>query len=165
MEKYACKTRIFSGAGAVNALKELGAERLFLVSDPFFEKNGTAQSIASKAGTAEYEIYSGVMPDPTVEQVAKGTAMLKTFAPDTVVALGGGISAFTQNAPNLLRICFILLTAVGLHIGGGGDSPAVPDVVYFIAIGKLGVQLCLRNHSGLVIHRVYSSTYYLNMKS
>ena len=90
MEKYACKTKIISGAGAVAALKESDSKRLFMVSDPFFEKNGTADRIAAQSGAEKYQIYSGITPDPTVEQVAKGTAVLKAFAPDMVVALGGG---------------------------------------------------------------------------
>ena len=46
MEQFECKTKIISGPGAVSALAELGAKRLFLVTDPYFAKNGTAERIA-----------------------------------------------------------------------------------------------------------------------
>ena len=90
MEEYSCKTKIISGAGALDALKTVGSQRLLIVSDPFFEKNGTAGRLAALSGAPDTKVYSGVAPDPTAEQVAKGTAVLQEFGPDTVVALGGG---------------------------------------------------------------------------
>lgn len=36
------------------------------------------------------EIFDQVTPDPTAELIARGTARLKAFQPDLVVALGGG---------------------------------------------------------------------------
>ena len=90
MEKFSCKTTIYSGSGAVSALKDLGAKRLFLVTDPFFTQNGTAQKIAAAAKAEQTEIFDGVQPDPTVALAAEGTARLKAFQPDLLVALGGG---------------------------------------------------------------------------
>ena len=49
MERFSCKTMIISGPGAISALGDLGSKRLFLVTDPFFAKNGTAQRIAAAA--------------------------------------------------------------------------------------------------------------------
>ena len=43
MEEFQCKTTIYSGPGAVSALAGMGGQRLMLVTDPFFMKNGTAQ--------------------------------------------------------------------------------------------------------------------------
>ena len=90
MEVFSCKTKIISGAGAIGALAEFGAKRVFLVTDPFFAKNGTAQKVAVAANAEETEIFDGVQPDPTVELAAEGTAKLKAFGPDMIVALGGG---------------------------------------------------------------------------
>ena len=50
MEEFSCKTKIISGPGAVAALGNLGAKRLFLVTDPYFMKNGMARQVAEKAG-------------------------------------------------------------------------------------------------------------------
>ena len=52
MEEFQCKTTIYSGPGAVSALAGMGGERLMLVTDPFFMKNGTAQRIARTAKCA-----------------------------------------------------------------------------------------------------------------
>ena len=90
MEQFSCRTKIVSGAGAVSALKELGAKRLFLVSDPFFVKNGLAQKVIEASGCGVSEIFDKVVPDPGVELAAEGTARLKAFDPDLLVALGGG---------------------------------------------------------------------------
>ncbi|MDD5954680.1 MAG: iron-containing alcohol dehydrogenase [Firmicutes bacterium] len=82
--------KIVSGPGAVRRLADFGARRLFLVSDPFFYENGVAQRIAEASRAEEVEIFHEVKPDPTVELAAEGTAKLKAFNPDLIVALGGG---------------------------------------------------------------------------
>lgn len=90
MEEFSCKTKLISGAGTVSRLGTLGGKRLFLVTDPFFAKNGTAQSVAEAAKCQQVEVFDRVQPDPTVELAAEGTARLRAFGPDLVVALGGG---------------------------------------------------------------------------
>ena len=90
MEQFECKTKILSGPGAVSALAGLGAKRLFLGTDPYFAKNGTAARVAQTAKAAETEIFDKVVPDPTVELAAEGTARVRAFQPDVMVALGGG---------------------------------------------------------------------------
>ena len=121
MEKYSCKTKIISGAGSVSVLKELGCKRLFLVSDPFFAKNGTAENIAGKAGAEAFQIYSEVTPDPTVEQVARGTAQLKAFAPDTVVALGGGSAMDCAKAMVFFSGLSVRFVAIPTTSGSGSE--------------------------------------------
>ncbi len=90
MERYECKTRLISGPGALSTLAELNVKRLLLVTDPFFAKNGTAERVAKLAGAAETEIFDRVVPDPSVELAAEGTARVRAFKPDVMVALGGG---------------------------------------------------------------------------
>ena len=90
MEEFSCKTKLICGSGAVSRLADFQAKRLFLVSDPFFVKNGTAQKIADGAKCSAVEIFDKIQPDPTVELAAEGTAKLREFGPDLVVALGGG---------------------------------------------------------------------------
>lgn len=90
MEKFSCRTTIISGTGAISALAEMEGTRLFLVTDPFFMKNGTAQRVADAAKCRETAFFDKVQPDPSVELAAEGTARLKEFGPDLLVALGGG---------------------------------------------------------------------------
>ena len=89
MKEFFCGTKIIVGSGAVAALKGLGAQRVLLVTDPFFARNGTAQRIGAVTG-AQTEIFDKVAPDPSVELAAEGTAKVKQWNPDAIVALGGG---------------------------------------------------------------------------
>ena len=59
-----------------------------MVADPFF-KDGIARKLG-KASGAQVEYFFDVEPDPTVTLAAKGAALVKSFQPDVVVALGGG---------------------------------------------------------------------------
>ena len=90
MEQFSCKTTIISGAGAVAALEKIAVKRLLLVTDSYFMNNGTAKRVAEAAKAETVCFFDQVKPDPTVELAAEGTAKLKEFQPDTVVALGGG---------------------------------------------------------------------------
>ena len=90
METFYGGTKIVAGTGAVSELKNLGIRRLFLVTDPYFAENGMAHRIAQIAGAEAVEIFQDVQPDPTVTLAAAGTARVKAFAPDGIVALGGG---------------------------------------------------------------------------
>ncbi len=90
MECFSCKTKIYSGPGAISALANMGARKLFLVTDPYFTQNGLAQKVAAAAKCSQTEIFDQVKPDPTVELAAQGTARLKEFGADLLVALGGG---------------------------------------------------------------------------
>ena len=90
MEEFDCRTRIVSGTGTVRRLENFRAKGLFLVTDPYFYENGTAAQVAAKACAQQVEYFSKVKPDPTVELAAEGTALVRSFQPDGVVALGGG---------------------------------------------------------------------------
>ena len=89
MEQFSCKTRIVSGPGSTSCLRQLGSQRLMMVTDPFFYKNGTAQRIADGAAR-EVVYFHEITPDPSVSLAARGTQAVLDFQPDTLVALGGG---------------------------------------------------------------------------
>ena len=90
MKEFYSGTRIIAGSGAVRELKNLGIKRLFLVTDPFFVESGVAHRIAAGAQAQAVEIFQDVRPDPSVALVAEGTVRVEAFAPDGIVALGGG---------------------------------------------------------------------------
>ena len=90
MKEFRCRTRIVCGSGSASALRELGAKRLLLVTDPYFEQNGTAKRIGALSGAEKVEIFSGVRPDPSVALAAEGATRVQAFKPDLMVALGGG---------------------------------------------------------------------------
>lgn len=88
--EFTCNTRIVMGTGTISALKELQIKRLLLVTDPYFVKTGKAQQVLEAAGAEENRIFDRVEPDPSVALAAEGTALVKEFKPDVLVALGGG---------------------------------------------------------------------------
>ena len=90
MNRYKSDTQIISGQGALSELKTFGIRRLLLVTDPYFFENGTAAQVAAKTNAQQVEYFSKVKPDPSVELAAEGTALVRSFQPDGVVALGGG---------------------------------------------------------------------------
>ena len=121
MEDFSCKTRIVSGPGAVTALGELGAKRLFLVTDPYFMKNGMAQKVAGLTKAAETAYFDKVQPDPTVELAAEGTARMKDFQPDLVVALGGGSAMDCGKAMAYFAKGKYTLAAIPTTSGSGSE--------------------------------------------
>ena len=121
MEEFHPGTRIVSGSGAVSALGTLGARRLFLVTDPYFAKNGTAEKIARASGAETVEIFDRVQPDPGVELAAAGTAVFQKFQPDLTVALGGGSALDLGTAIRYFAKSPIPLAAVPTTSGSGSE--------------------------------------------
>ena len=90
MESFSCETVIISGRDAAEEVKRWKPQRLLVVADPYFYENGTAERIARASGASQVRYFTEVLPDPTVELAARGTAVVREFSPDVVAALGGG---------------------------------------------------------------------------
>ena len=84
IEKFG-KTVFCTKAEAEKALEEMECRRVFLVTDPFFLKNGWAERVLKAAGAAEYEIFDNVTPDPSVTLAAEGAARVKDFRPELII--------------------------------------------------------------------------------
>ena len=121
MDEFECRTKIISGPGAVESLKGFHAKRLFLVTDPFFYKNGTADRVAQAAGAERTEIFHDVKPDPTVELAAEGTARLRAFEADLIVALGGGSAMDCAKAMAIFSKGDAKLIAIPTTSGSGSE--------------------------------------------
>ena len=121
MEVFSCKTKIICGSGAVQALGTLGAKRLFLVTDPFFMKNGWAQKVAQAAKCEAVEVFDRVEPDPSVALAAEGTARLKEFGGDLIVALGGGSAMDCAKAIAYFAKSDAKLAAIPTTSGSGSE--------------------------------------------
>ncbi len=112
MEQFCVRTQVVSGADSLALLGQLGCQRLLIVADPYFVENGWISRILQAAGVTQSRVFDRVVADPTVELAAEGTKVLQEFAPDTVVALGGGSAIdlakamvhFSGLAPKLVAI-------------------------------------------------------------
>ena len=121
MEQFSCKTRIVSGPGSVAQLKELKSERLLLVTDPYFAQSGTAARLMELSGAAHTRLFDKVQPDPSVELAAEGTAVVREFQPDTVVALGGGSAMDCAKAMVYFAGEKVRLVAIPTTSGSGSE--------------------------------------------
>ena len=121
VDEFDCRTKVISGPGALGHLAGFGAKRLFLVTDPFFYQNGTAARVAAEAGAEQVEIFADVKPDPTVELAAEGTAKLRAFGPDLIVALGGGSAMDCAKAMAYFAKGDAKLVAIPTTSGSGSE--------------------------------------------
>ena len=78
---------------ALDELKNvMGKKRAFIVTDSFLYKNGYTKPITDKLDEMGivHATFFDVAPDPTLACAKEGTTQLRAFAPDTIIALGGG---------------------------------------------------------------------------
>ena len=119
MKEFSCETKIIMGTGVVSAIEKQKFERLMVVSDPFFAKNGWAERLGNLA--KKHEIFDKVAPDPSVSLVAEGTARVQAFQPDGIVALGGGSAMDCAKAMAYFSGMDIPLIAVPTTSGSGSE--------------------------------------------
>ncbi len=78
---------------ALDELKSvMGKKRAFIVTDNFLFANGYTKPICDKLdemGVAHATFFD-VAPDPTLACAIEGAKQMTAFAPDTIIALGGG---------------------------------------------------------------------------
>ncbi len=78
---------------ALDELKTvMGKKRAFIVTDSFLYKNGYTKPITDKLDEMGivHETFFDVKPDPTLSCAKKGAALMTSFQPDCIIALGGG---------------------------------------------------------------------------
>jgi len=78
---------------ALEELKEINPrKKAFIVTDRFLYGNGYTSPITEKLGEMgiAYTVFSEVEPDPTLKIAKKGAEQMTNFAPDVIIAVGGG---------------------------------------------------------------------------
>ena len=84
---------VYHGKGALEALKSFkGKKAMIVVGGGSMKRFGFLQKAEAylKEAGMEVELIEGVEPDPSVETVMKGAAVMREFEPDWIVAMGGG---------------------------------------------------------------------------
>jgi acetaldehyde dehydrogenase/alcohol dehydrogenase len=78
---------------ALDELKNvMGKKRAFIVKDTFLYENGYTKPITDKLdemGIAHTTFFD-VQPDPTLASAKEGAALMASFKPDCIIAVGGG---------------------------------------------------------------------------
>ena len=98
----------YHGAGAIGEIateaKARAYKKAFVCSDPDlikFEVTTKVTKVLEDAGL-EYEIYSDIKANPTIENVQHGVEAFKKAGADYIVAIGGGSSMDTAKAIGII---------------------------------------------------------------
>ena len=104
MQRFTLPRDLYHGKGALEALKTLeGKKAIVCVGGGSMKRNGfldRAVNYLQEAGM-EVKLFEGIEPDPSVETVMKGAAVMEEFNPDWIVAMGGDSAGGSRNSFNL----------------------------------------------------------------
>lgn len=98
----------YHGKGAIKEIatevKGRGFKKCFVCSDPDLLKFGVTKKVTDVLDNAsiDYEIYSQIKPNPTVENVQTGVKAFKNSGADCIIAIGGGSSMDTAKAIGII---------------------------------------------------------------
>ncbi len=89
---YFNSPQIIFGEGALSFLETLTGQRAFIVTDATLQKLGFAERIcqALEPTGMQVQVFAEVEPDPSLHMVTRGAGVMSAFAPDWIIALGGG---------------------------------------------------------------------------
>ena len=93
MQRFTLPRDLYHGKGALEALKSFeGKKAIICVGGGSMKRFGfldKAEAYLKEAGM-EVKLFEGIEPDPSVDTVMKGAAVMEEFKPDWIVAIGGG---------------------------------------------------------------------------
>ncbi len=98
----------YHGKGAIGQIPDIvknkGFKHIFVCSDPDLIKFGVTAKVTDlldKEGIS-YTVYSGIKPNPTIENVKDGVEAFKACAADSIITIGGGSSMDTAKAIGII---------------------------------------------------------------
>lgn len=98
----------YHGAGAIQEIpgevKKRGFKKAFVSSDPDLIKFNVTSKVTKilEENGLDYEIYSDIKPNPTIENVQNGVEAFKKSGADYIIAIGGGSSIDTSKAIGII---------------------------------------------------------------
>ena len=108
VNRFVLNETSYHGAGAnkeiATEVKGRGFKKAFVCSDPDLIKFGVTKKVTDVLDNADidYEIYSEIKPNPTIENVQTGVAAFKASGADCIIAIGGGSSMDTAKAIGII---------------------------------------------------------------
>jgi alcohol dehydrogenase class IV len=89
---YFYSPNIIYGEEAIDFLENIKGTKCFIITDKIIEDLGYVKILTDKLENfgKTYEIFNQVKPDPKEEIVLKAKEKCLTYAPDLIIALGGG---------------------------------------------------------------------------
>ena len=98
----------YHGKGAITAIVDeatrRGFKKAFLCTDPDLIKFNVVKKVTDLLDNAgmEYEVYSNIKPNPTIENVQTGVEKFKASGADYMIAVGGGSPMDTAKAIGII---------------------------------------------------------------
>ena len=98
----------YNGSGAIKEIvteaENRGFKKAFVCSDPDLIKFNVTKKVTDLLDEAklDYEIYSDIKPNPTIENVQSGVQAFKNSGADYIIAIGGGSSMDTAKAIGII---------------------------------------------------------------
>lgn len=98
----------YHGHGAINEIPGIvtskGFKKAFVASDPDLVKFGVTAKVTDllKDNGIDYELYSDIKPNPTIENVLHGVEAYKASGADFMITIGGGSSMDTGKAIGII---------------------------------------------------------------
>ena len=123
VNRFVLNETSYHGAGAIKEIatevKGRGFKKAFVCSDPDLIKFGVTKKVTDVLDNADidYEIYSEIKPNPTIENVKTGVVAFKASGADCIIAIGGGSGgiASINRAASYGKKCAIIEAK---HLGG-----------------------------------------------
>ena len=101
MSRFTLPRDLYHGKGSLEALKDLkGKKAIVVVGGGSMKRFGFLDKVCNnlKEAGMEVKLFEGVEPDPSVDTVMKGAAVMSEFGPDWIVAIGGATAATNLSA-------------------------------------------------------------------
>ena len=93
MYRFTLPRDLYHGKDALSSLKNLsGKKAVVVVGGGSMKRFGFLDKAVDylKEAGMEVKLFEGIEPDPSVDTVMKGAAVMEEFKPDWIVAIGGG---------------------------------------------------------------------------
>ena len=108
VNRFVLNETSYHGAGAIKEIatevKRRGFKKAFVCSDPDLIKFGVTKKVTDVLDNADidYEIYSEIKTNPSIENVQTGVVAFKASGADCIIAIGGGSSMDTAKAIGII---------------------------------------------------------------
>lgn len=108
VNRFVLNETSYHGAGAIKEIatevKGRGFKKAFVCSDPDLIKFNVTKKVTDVLEGADinYEIYSNIKANPTIQNVQSGVEAFKSSGADCIIAIGGGSSMDTAKAIGII---------------------------------------------------------------
>lgn len=108
VNRFVLNETSYHGAGAIKEIAGevigRGFKKCFVCSDPDLIRFGVTKKVTDvlEGANIDYEIYSDIKANPTVENVQSGVKAFRASGADCIVAIGGGSSMDTAKAIGII---------------------------------------------------------------